>query len=59
MVEFQQPTRTVDEGGASEMTPVDVCLELTLNGNTLAREVEAQITVNGGTASENSNSVVR
>ena len=56
-MEFQQPTPTVDEGGVNEMTPVDVCLELTLNGDTLAREVEVQITVNGGTASENSNSV--
>ena len=41
-MEFQQPTPTVDEGGVNEMTPVDVCLELTLNGDTLAREVEVQ-----------------
>ena len=34
------------------MTAVQVCVVLSLNRGTLAENVEAQITVNGGTASK-------
>lgn len=34
------------------MTAVQVCIVLSLTGDTLARNVEAQVTMNGGTASK-------
>ena len=51
-VEFQQATITTDEGDTGMMTAVQVCVVLSLNRGTLARNVEAQVTMNGGTASK-------
>ena len=51
-VEFQQASASVAEGDSGMMADVQLCLELTLTpGSTLARDVEAEVTISGGTAS--------
>ena len=51
-VEFLQATISTDEGDTGMMTAVQVCVVLSLTGSTLSRNVEAQVTMNGGTASK-------
>ena len=58
-VDFQPSSTSIAEGDAGATDAVQVCLELTLSsGATLAGNVEAEVMISGGTASNDAHSIL-